>query len=162
MINIAITVFLCLGGGLLINITHSIFGKEWLKSFNQLLVATILPLIGFIITKVISTNFYLSLGMIGALSIVRFRTPIKSPYELMLYFSYITLGITAGVDWLYSLILIVLVCLVPYLLTFTKKIYPKFFKNSSYDKNYTKKFLQINGNFSINELNKLKAILDLT
>ena len=37
---------------------------------------------------------FLSLGMIGALSIVRFRNPIRSPFELTVYFLSITLGIT--------------------------------------------------------------------
>ena len=116
MINLLITSTICFFGGLFISITHSTFGKEWLRSFNQLMVASMLPLIGFIITKVISTNFYLSLGMIGALSIVRFRTPIKSSYELTLYFSYLTLGITAGVDWLYAIGLILFVCITPFII----------------------------------------------
>ena len=49
-----------------------------------------------IITSVISSNLALSLGMIGALSIVRYRTPIKSVYELALLFFLITLGVTAS------------------------------------------------------------------
>ena len=36
--------------------------------------------------------------MVGALSIVRFRTPIKNPLELVIYFFLITLGIVTNVD----------------------------------------------------------------
>ena len=50
------------------------------------------------ITSVISNNIALSLGMVGALSIVRFRTPVKNPSELVIYFVLITLGIVVNVD----------------------------------------------------------------
>lgn len=156
MINLLITSTICFFGGLFISITHSTFGKEWLRSFNQLMVASMLPLIGFIITKVISTNFYLSLGMIGALSIVRFRTPIKSSYELTLYFSYLTLGITAGVDWLYAIGLILFVCITPFIINVFNKLYPQLFKNNSLEKNYSKKILQINGQYDESFLGKLR------
>ena len=36
--------------------------------------------------------------MIGALSIVRFRNPVKNPLELVIYFSLITIGISFGVN----------------------------------------------------------------
>lgn len=156
MINLFITTLICFIGGLIISISHSVFGKEWLRSFNQLLVAAMLPLIGFIITKVISTNFYLSLGMIGALSIVRFRTPIKSSYELTLYFAYLTLGITAGVNWLYAIGLILFVCITPFIIILFNKTFPNLFKNNSLEKNYSKKILQINGEYDENFLNNLR------
>ena len=49
-----------------------------------------------VITKVISGNIALSLGMVGALSIVRFRHPVKSPLELALYFLLVTTGISVN------------------------------------------------------------------
>ena len=36
--------------------------------------------------------------MVGALSIVRFRTPVKNPFELVSYFILITVGIVVNVD----------------------------------------------------------------
>ncbi len=68
------------------------------NNINEVLVFTLLPLIGFVITSTISNNIALSLGMVGALSIVRFRTPIKNPLELVIYFYLITLGIVINVD----------------------------------------------------------------
>ena len=53
---------------------------------------------GYMITSVISNNIALSLGMVGALSIVRFRTPVKNPSELVIYFILITLGIVVNVN----------------------------------------------------------------
>ena len=51
-------------------------------------------MIGFVITSVIAGNIALSLGMVGALSIIRFRHPVKSPLELSIYFLLLTVGIT--------------------------------------------------------------------
>ena len=51
--------------------------------------------------------------MIGALSIVRFRTPIRTPYELVHYFSF-TIGISAKVDLNITLVLVILLSVLPY------------------------------------------------
>tara|TARA_Y100000294_G_scaffold140545_1_gene134313 strand:+ start:352 stop:789 length:438 start_codon:yes stop_codon:yes gene_type:complete len=50
--------------------------------------------------------------MIGALSIVRFRTPVKSPFELVLFFALITLGIVCSVSFMLSFLLSIMVVLV--------------------------------------------------
>ena len=69
-------------------------GQKWAKSFSNITTFCILPLIGLVITSVISGNIALSLGMVGALSIIRFRHPVKSPLELSIYFLLLTVGIT--------------------------------------------------------------------
>ena len=69
-----------------------------------------------IITKTISTNLFLSLGMIGALSIVRYRTPVKSTYELTLLFALVTIGISSIVNIKYSIFLTILIVLISILL----------------------------------------------
>ena len=69
-----------------------LFKQNWLKSSNHLLSFSFLPVVGFLITSVISSNIALSLGMVGALSIIRFRTPVKNPFELVTYFVLITIG----------------------------------------------------------------------
>jgi len=48
------------------------------------------------VTLAISTNIVISLGMVGALSIVRYRTAIKDPMDLLYIFWAITTGITVG------------------------------------------------------------------
>ena len=52
-----------------------------------------------LIIMTISGNLVLSLGMVGALSIVRFRTPIKDPLDLVFIFWAITVGIANGVGY---------------------------------------------------------------
>lgn len=69
-------------------------GIVYSENFNVLLVM-ITAITAFIIMT-ISSNVVLSLGMVGALSIVRFRTAIKDPLDLLYLFWAITTGITAG------------------------------------------------------------------
>ena len=57
------------------------------------------------VTLAISTNIVISLGMVGALSIVRFRTAVKDPMDLLYLFWAITTGITTGAG-MYPLALI--------------------------------------------------------
>lgn len=48
------------------------------------------------VTLAISTNVVISLGMVGALSIVRYRTAVKEPLDLLYLFWAITTGIACG------------------------------------------------------------------
>ena len=50
------------------------------------------------IITVVKSSLALSLGLVGALSIVRFRTPIKEPEELIYLFICIALGLAVGAD----------------------------------------------------------------
>lgn len=62
-------------------------------------ITSVLPLIGltvFIVITVVKSSLALSLGLVGALSIVRFRTPIKEPEELGYLFLTIAIGLGFG------------------------------------------------------------------
>lgn len=72
-------------------------GVLYQRSFNVSLV-TITMVITLVIMT-ISGNLILSLGMVGALSIVRFRTPIKDPVDLVFMFWAIAVGIANGVGY---------------------------------------------------------------
>lgn len=72
-------------------------GVLYQRSFNVSLVA--ITMIITLIIMTISGNLVLSLGMVGALSIVRFRTPIKDPVDLVFIFWAITVGIANGVGY---------------------------------------------------------------
>ncbi len=65
------------------------------KSFNISLAGITLITTALILT--IQSSIVVSLGMVGALSIVRFRTAIKDPMDLMFLFWSITVGIICGV-----------------------------------------------------------------
>ena len=64
------------------------------KSFNIALAALALITAGIILT--IQSSIVVSLGMVGALSIVRFRTAIKDPMDLVFLFWAISIGIICG------------------------------------------------------------------
>ena len=81
------------------------FGQIWISTTAHTATLVLLPIITFVITSVISGNIALSLGMVGALSIVRFRNPVRSPLELSIYFIAITMGIAASVNLLWLLFL---------------------------------------------------------
>ena len=64
---------LLISSGLILRFSLTYVGQAWAKSHAQTVSFMILPVITYVITKTISGNIALSLGMIGALSIVRFR-----------------------------------------------------------------------------------------
>ena len=65
------------------------------KNFNISLAGIALITAGIILT--IQSSLVVSLGMVGALSIVRFRTAVKDPIDLMFLFWAIAIGIICGV-----------------------------------------------------------------
>jgi hypothetical protein len=69
-------------------------GAVYSRDFNIGLV--LVGLVVSLVTLPISSNIALSLGMIGALSIVRFRTAIKDPRDIVFTFWAISVGIICG------------------------------------------------------------------
>ena len=74
---------------------NSYQGVLYQKSFNLGLILITLITTGVIM--VISGNLVLSLGMVGALSIVRFRSAIKDPLDIVFMFWAVFVGIANGV-----------------------------------------------------------------
>ena len=99
MMTDVIKIFFCSFSGFLIFITLYLTRNNWVNTLSFFLTFLLLPITAFIITKAISNNLALSLGMIGALSIIRFRAPVKNPLELSIYFILITIGITIAVNY---------------------------------------------------------------
>ena len=75
-------------------ISHS--GPVYSERFNVSIV--MLTLVTTLVMNVIGNNIALSLGMVGALSIVRFRTAIKDPRDTAYIFWGIAVGICCGVS----------------------------------------------------------------
>lgn len=113
VLSISLTIF----SGILIYLTLVFIKQNWVNTLHYFLTFLILPITTYVITKVISNNLALSLGMIGALSIVRFRNPVKNPLELVIYFALITSGISFGVNIKWGLLITSIVVI---LLIFSK------------------------------------------
>ena len=103
------SIITCIISGLLIKLSLSIAKQTWSNNFQYTLICLLLPIITFVVTKVISNNIALSLGMVGALSIVRFRNPVKNSLELVIYFALIAIGIASGVNSFYAILLGILI-----------------------------------------------------
>lgn len=71
---------------------------------NRARIAAMLPLMALttmLIISIVKSSLALSLGLVGALSIVRFRAAIKDPEELAYIFLAIALGLGFGADLAY-------------------------------------------------------------
>ena len=75
--------------------TKTFKGVMYSSSFGITLIA--MNLITTLVILAVSSNLIVSLGMVGALSIVRFRTVVKEPLDLVYLFWSITIGIIVGV-----------------------------------------------------------------
>ncbi len=83
------------------SILSLVYKKKSHTLSNPESLARILPLLSIattLIIAVVKSSLALSLGLVGALSIVRFRTPIKEPEELTYIFLSIGIGLAAGAD----------------------------------------------------------------
>lgn len=78
------------------------------KSFNVSMAMISVIVTGIILAM--QANLIISLGMVGALSIVRFRTAIKEPLDLLFLFWSISTGIICGAGLYELVILVALVC----------------------------------------------------
>ncbi len=90
-------VALAVGIGIFLVYRKCFIGVVYDHAFNLSLV--IMTVLVSVIIVTISSNVTLSLGMVGALSIVRYRTAVKNPLDLMFLFWAITSGIAIGAQF---------------------------------------------------------------
>ena len=157
-------IFLILSG-LVLRFSLSITGQNWVKTYQQTIAFLILPVVTYVITKTITGNIALSLGMIGALSIVRFRNPVKSALELVMYFVLITIGIAASVNMDFAYILVATCLLViggtrlsQFIL---KKFFSKPFYNVSFNEGMSLNTIEIYSSISMEDIEKNQNIKNM-
>jgi len=154
LVPFSLTIF----SGILLFFCLILIKQNWINTFHYFLTLLILPMTTFVITKVISNNLALSLGMIGALSIVRFRNPVKNPLELVLYFSLITLGISFSVNmnwgllFLFTLIFVLIISKFIEMFSKKKKLLNLFNYSFSYNDGLNKIFIEIDSKKNIDFL----------
>lgn len=93
LLDMALALILAFGIGLFIFFVYkkTYSGVMYSASFGTTLVA--LTMITTVVILAVTSNVVLSLGMVGALSIVRFRTAIKEPLDIAFLFWSIAVGI---------------------------------------------------------------------
>ncbi|HIZ83435.1 MAG TPA: DUF4956 domain-containing protein [Firmicutes bacterium] len=120
LVSMAIALLAALVFGLLIFLIYNKFyrGVVYNRSFAITLIG--MTVMTAMVTLAISTNIVISLGMVGALSIVRYRTAVKEPLDLLYLFWAITTGIAAGAQ-MYTLAIMAGVIMTLVLLVFNRR-----------------------------------------
>ncbi len=98
--RIATTLTVTLVMGLLILAVYRTTYRGVLENRTFGTALLMVSLVTSLVIMPISSNLVLSLGMVGALSIVRFRTALKDPLDIVFMFWAIALGLTAGAGFL--------------------------------------------------------------
>tara|TARA_Y100001970_G_C14185353_1_gene832280 strand:+ start:660 stop:1298 length:639 start_codon:yes stop_codon:yes gene_type:complete len=105
-LGLVVVSILC-GAGIRMSLHYA--KQRWATTYHHTMSYILLPPITMVITTLIAGNIALSLGMIGALSIVRFRNPVKNPFELIIFFALITIGIGVAVNAKYGIGLTIII-----------------------------------------------------
>lgn len=115
--HIALGIIAAMLVGAIIYYVYSKFyvGVIYSRSFAITLVG--MTMLTTMVTLAISSNIVISLGMVGALSIVRFRTAVKDPLDLLYLFWAITSGITVGAG-MYILALLTAIVMIVMIICF--------------------------------------------
>lgn len=100
ILDMAIALVLAFGIGMFIFLVYkkTYQGVMYSSSFGTTLVA--LAMITTVVILAVTSNVVLSLGMVGALSIVRFRTAIKEPLDIAFLFWAIAVGIVLAAGFI--------------------------------------------------------------
>ena len=150
-------IILLIVSGLLLRFSLTFTGQAWAKSHAQTVTFMVLPIITYVITKTISGNIALSLGMIGALSIVRFRHPVKSALELVMYFDLITIGIATSVRTKWAIQLVLCTIFIIFFVKIMQLIFNKYgksFYNVSFNEGNTSNTLEVISNKRVQMIEK--------
>ena len=136
--------------------------QKWIRNFHQSATIISLPIITYYITLAISGNIALSLGMVGALSIVRFRHPVRSPLELTIFFLQISIGIITTVNYKITIFFGSTILSIINFIFFTNIISKKIFKIKLFETTFSeinkKNYLEIETSEKIDSLDNNKLL----
>ena len=121
--------------------------KTFSKNFLPITMTTML------IITIVKSSLALSLGLVGALSIIRFRTAIKEPEELAYLFLTIAIGLGFGADQ--TVITIIAFIIISLIIIFVRKISHQDYKTQNL-------YLTINSNDAKNALKNLDDTLKMS
>ncbi|WP_298755420.1 DUF4956 domain-containing protein [uncultured Psychroserpens sp.] len=94
LINIFITIIL----SYIIGMVYSKYGNSLSNRKKLMQTFVLISVTVMLVISIVKSSLALSLGLVGALSIVRFRTAIKEPEELVYFFVAIALGLGMGAN----------------------------------------------------------------
>lgn len=150
--NIAMALLAAYICGMIIFFVYKNFYRGVLYSHNFNILLVLVCMVTAFIVLTISSNIVLSLGMVGALSIVRFRTAVKDPLDIGFLFFAIAIGITCGANlYLMSFVCTIIISLIYILLVKVKYQTNIFLLILKYDKE--------SGDKVLSEMTNLKYVL---
>ena len=94
LINILITIIL----SYIIGLIYSKYGNSLSNRKKLMQTFVLISVTVMLVISIVKSSLALSLGLVGALSIVRFRTAIKEPEELVYFFIAIAIGLGMGAN----------------------------------------------------------------
>ena len=94
LINIFMTILL----SYIIGLVYSKYGNSLSNRKKLMQTFVLISVTVMLVISIVKSSLALSLGLVGALSIVRFRTAIKEPEELVYFFVAIALGLGLGAN----------------------------------------------------------------
>ena len=99
-LQVVLTLLVALGIGVFVYFIYkkTFTGVVYSRSFNLSLI--MLTMVSSLVILLISSNLTLSLGMVGALSIVRFRTAVKDPIDTVFLFWAVGEGLALGAGFM--------------------------------------------------------------
>jgi len=161
-IEFFLLIILAMFCGLAVRFALGYAKQTWAMTYHHTMSYALLPVVTMIITVLISGNIALSLGMIGALSIVRFRNPVKNPFELVIFFALITIGIGFATNFILGLTLTV----VTILLIVIAKIYEDRAKKKgknifslSFEEGSSINVMEVKSSLAVQELDRSKHLV---
>ena len=92
-----------------------VYEKKSISLSSKYQLSSIIPILSattYLVILIVKSSLALSLGLVGALSIVRFRTPVKEPEDLVYLFLSIAIGIGFGAFQVFSTLIVFLIIII--------------------------------------------------
>ena len=98
LVNLTVNLLVGLLLALIVGWYYARFGRSLTNRAQLAALLPVLTMTTALVIAIIKSSLALSLGLVGALSIVRFRTAVKEPEELLYLFLAIAIGLGVGAD----------------------------------------------------------------
>ena len=147
-ILIFISLFFCIISSFILMYVYRYRSNSISPKLHFSRIIPLISIITFLVILIVKSSLALSLGLVGALSVIRFRTPVKEPEDLAYLFCAISLGIGFGALQFYitTLVFVILMVLIWFFLSKAEQI-------SNNDYNLILEIQDYNDD-SINQINK--------
>ncbi len=118
-LDLILSLLIAIVCSLIINFVYkkTYIGVSYTKTFSLSII--LLCMVTSLVIRTINSNLSLSLGMVGALSIVRFRAAVKDPVDIVFMFWAIAAGIMSGAGLYFATLLASLIIGISYFICFT-------------------------------------------